>query len=131
MISLETPIEDLPKIGPAYQKKLKKLGIHTIQDLLYYFPLRYDDFSNIININQVTQKEMACVQGRIVDIGTTKTFRKWMDITEATIEDKTGQIKALWFNQPYIEKSLKEDDFISLAGKISLGKGGLAKGDYI
>lgn len=125
MLTLETKIEDVPKIGPSYQKKLKKLGIKSIRDLLYYFPARYNDFSNIIPIRQVKNGTLACVQGRITDIGTTKTFRKWMDITEATIEDETGSIRALWFNQPYISNSLKEDDFVCLAGKVSLGKGGM------
>ncbi len=125
MITLSTPIEEIPRIGTAYQKKLKKLGIKTVQDLLFYFPQRYNDFSDIITIDKIKNGYTACVQGKIIEIGTTKTFKKWMDITEATIEDETGSIKALWFNQPYIEKSLKEDDFVCLAGKISLGKGGI------
>jgi len=125
MLNLDTKVEDIAKIGPAYQKKLKKFGIKTIQDLLYYFPVKYSDFSDIITIDKVKNGFSACVQGKIVEIGTTKTFKKWMDVTEATIEDETGQIRALWFNQPYIEKSLREDDFVCLAGKISLGKGGL------
>jgi ATP-dependent DNA helicase RecG len=125
MLNLDTPVEDVPKIGPAYQKKLKKLGIKTIQDLLYYFPIRYNDFSEIIAIDQVKNGATACVQGRLTEIGTTKTFRKWMDITEAFVEDETGNIKVMWFNQPYIDKSLKAGDFVCLAGKVSLGKGGL------
>ena len=50
MINLNTPVEELPKVGPAYAKKLKKFGVKTIQDLLFYFPARYDDFSEIIFI---------------------------------------------------------------------------------
>lgn len=124
-LNLETKIEEIPKIGAAYQKKLKKLGIMTVRDLLYHFPARYDDFSNIITISEIKGGFRACVRGRIIEIGTTKTFKKWMDITEATIEDETGAARALWFNQPYIEKSLKEGDLVCLAGKISVGKGGL------
>ncbi len=125
MIELSTLIEQVPKIGPAYQKKLKKLGIKTVSDLLFYFPQRYNDFSNIVEINKVKNGTTACVQGKIIEIATEKSFKKWMDITEATIEDETGQIRALWFNQPYITTSLKEDDIVCLAGKISLGKGGI------
>ena len=125
MINLETKIEEIPKIGPVYQKRLKKIGINTIHDLLYYFPIKYNDFSDIIPINKVKNGYQACVQGKIIEIGTTKTFKKWMDITEATIEDETGSIRALWFNQPYIDRSLRKDDFVCLAGKVSLGKGGV------
>jgi len=125
MLNLDTKIEEVPKIGPAYQKKLKKLGIKTIQDLLFYFPARYDDFSDIIPINQVKVGETICVQGKIISIDQTHTFKRGMEITEVIIEDETGQIPALWFNQPFLAKSLKEDGYICLAGKVSLGKDGI------
>lgn len=125
MIELSTKIEEIPRIGAAYQKKLKKLGVKTIQDLLFYFPSRYDDFSDIIDINKVKVGYSVCVQGRILEIENSRTFKKWMTITEALVEDETGDIKVLWFNQPYLANSLKEDDFICLAGKVSLGKDGV------
>ena len=125
MLELSTKVEEVPKIGSAYQKKLKKLGIKTVQDLLYYFPARYDDFSDIIPIKNAEAGQVACVQGRIISIDQTHTFKKGMDITEVIIEDETGEISALWFNQPYLAQSLKEDQYICLAGKVSLGKDGL------
>src|SRR3989344_4307540 len=125
MLNLDTSVEDVPKIGTAYAKKLKKLGIKTVQDLLFYFPARYDDFSDIIPIKKVEVGQIACVQGKIVSIDQTYTFKKGMDITEIVIEDETGQIAALWFNQPYLAQSLKEDGYICLAGKVSLGKDGI------
>lgn len=125
MIELSTKVEEIPKIGPVYQKKLKKFGIKTVQDLLYYFPARYDDFSNIIPINQVKAGNDACIQGKIIEIESSNTFKRGMDITEVIIQDDTGEIKALWFNQPYLAKSLKDDDYICLAGKVSLSKHGI------
>ena len=125
MIGLSTNVEDVPKIGAAYQKKLKKLGIKTVQDLLFYFPARYDDFSEIITINKVQVGQTACVQGKIISLEHTHTFKKFTSITEIVIEDETGQIPALWFNQPYLAQSLKEDHYICLAGKVSLGKDGI------
>jgi len=127
VITLQTAVEKIPRIGPAYAKRLKKFGIKTVQDLLFYFPARYDDFSDIITISQARQKlgEVACVQGEIIEIETTKSFYNRMAITKALIQDRTAQIIVMWFNQPYLEKSLKENDFICLAGKISLGKEGL------
>ena len=125
MLTLETPIEDVPKIGAAYQKKLKKLKIKTVQDLLLYFPQRYDDFSNIVPISAAKQGQVVCVQGRIVAVEASKSFRKWMDIISITIEDETGTINATWFNQPYLVQSLKEDDMVCLAGKVGLNQDGL------
>src|SRR3989344_5451065 len=125
MLNLETKIDQIPKIGLAYQKRLKKLGIETVRDLLFYFPSRYEDFSNIIPIKNVKLGYTVCVQGKVLEIENKRTFKKFMSITETTIEDETGSIKALWFNQPYLANSLKEDDFICLAGKVSLGKDGI------
>ncbi len=125
MIDLSTNIEEIPRIGTAYHKKLKKFGIKTVQDLLFYFPSRYDDFSDIIPINKVKVGYNVCVQGKVLSIESARTFKKFMSITEVIIEDETGTIKALWFNQPYLAKTLKEDDYICLAGKVSLGKEGI------
>ncbi len=127
MISLLTPVQELPKIGTAYAKRLKKFGIKTVQDLLFYFPARYDDFSEIISIKAARQKlgQTCCVQGQITEIENTNTFKNQMSMTEATVRDNTDKIKVIWFNQPYLAKSLKEDDFVCLAGKISLYKEGV------
>ncbi len=125
MLNLGIRIEEIPKIGQAYQKRLKKLGIETIEDLLFYFPSRYEDFSNIIPIEKVKLGSTVCVQGKIVEVKHRRTFKKLMDITEVIIEDQTGSVKALWFNQPYLAKSLKENDLFCLAGKVSLGKDGI------
>ncbi|MGA2418178.1 MAG: ATP-dependent DNA helicase RecG [Candidatus Staskawiczbacteria bacterium] len=127
MISLETKVEEIPKIGTAYAKRLKKFGIKTVQDLLFYFPARYDDFSEIISIKAARQRlgQTVCVQGQITEIENTNTFKKFMSLTEATIQDRDSEIKVIWFNQPYLAKSLREDDFVCLAGKISLYKEGI------
>jgi len=127
MLELSTKIEEVPKIGTVYQKRLKKFGIKTVQDLLFHFPSRYDDFSEIIKISQARQRlgDVVCVQGRITETESKHTFKKWVAMTEATIEDETGQVKVIWFNQPYIIKTLREDDCVCLAGKISLYKEGI------
>ena len=127
MVDLYTKLEEIPRIGLAYQKRLKKFGIKTVQDLLFHFPSRYDDFSDIISISQARRKlsEIVCVQGRITEINNSRTFKKWMNLTEATIEDGKAEIKVVWFNQPYLVKTLKEDDFVCLAGKVSISKEGL------
>jgi len=126
-VTLQTSVEKIPRIGIAYAKKLKKFGIKTVQDLLFYFPTRYDDFSEIISIKDAKQRlgDVVCVQGRITDIESSHTWKNFVNLTQVTIQDDTAEINVVWFNQPYLAKSLKEDDFICLAGKVSLGKDGL------
>ena len=121
-MQLSTPIEQLSKIGPQYQKKLKKLGIKTIKDIIFHFPHRYEDFSNIISISDIKVGEMVSIQGKILKIENKQTWKRRMILTEAIIEDKTGAIKVIWFNQFYLINTLKPGDFICLSGKISLSK---------
>ncbi len=126
-LNLETPLSYLPRIGKKYFKKFHKLGLNIVRDLLYYFPFRYDDFSNIVSIARLELNKTATVQGKILGVKNTRTFRKRMILTEAVIQDKSGSIKSIWFNQPFLGKILKKGDRVSLSGKLSFGP----KGHYI
>ena len=121
-MNLFTPIQEVPRVGIKYQKKLNKLGIKTVRDLLFHFPHRYEDFSNIIPIKDVQEGEAVCIQGEIIKIENIMAWKKRMIITTATIEDSSGKIRATWFNQPYLTNTLKEGIFVYLAGKITKSK---------
>jgi len=118
-MQLSTPIEELPRVGPQYQRKLKKLGIKTVRDALFHFPHRYEDFSNLIPIAKAIEGGPFCFQGEIVEIKNIRTFKRRMILTQAVIEDKTGKLKALWFNQHYLVNTFKKGDYVCLAGKVA------------
>jgi len=118
-MQLSTPVEELPRVGPQYQKKLKKLGINTVRDTLFHFPHRYEDFSNLIPIAKAKEGGPFCFQGKITDIKNIRTFKRRMILTQAVIEDKTGKMKALWFNQHYLINTFKKGDYVCLAGKVT------------
>jgi ATP-dependent DNA helicase RecG len=121
-MNLSTSVEKIPRVGPQYQKKLKKLGIKTVRDLLYHFPHRYEDFSNLTKISDVKEGETICVQGKILEIKNTRTWQKKMMITNAVVEDNSGALKVVWFNQPYLIETLKPGTNVCLAGKVAMGK---------
>jgi len=123
-MNLSTPIEKIPRVGPQYQKRLKRLGIKTIRDLLFHFPHRYEDFSNVILISEVKKGEMISIQGKILDIKNIRTFRKRMTLTQALIGDDSGTIKVIWFNQPYLINTFKKGNKLFLAGKMNQNKNG-------
>lgn len=125
MITLETKVEEVPRIGEWHQKKLHKMGIYTVADLLWHFPFRYEDFSNILPIKNIKLGEQCCVAGKILSIATIRTWKKKMFITEALVADKTGSVRAVWFNQSYLTRTLKQGDNVFLAGKAALGKNGI------
>ena len=123
-MNLSTPIEELRGVGPVYRGKLKRLGIKQIKDLLYHFPHRYEDFSNIVPIAQAKTGENCCLRGKVLDISSNRTWRKRMSITEAVLGDETGAIKIVWFNQPYLVNAFKKGDGLCVAGKILSDKHG-------
>ncbi|MEA1936927.1 MAG: ATP-dependent DNA helicase RecG [Patescibacteria group bacterium] len=125
MPSLNTPIEKLFSVGPAYVGKLHKVGIKTAGDLLFYFPFRYDDFSEVKKISEVELGEKVSVIGKIVDIQNIRTWKRKMNITEALVEDDSGAIKAVWFNQPFLVRNLKIGANVSLSGKVAYAQEGL------
>lgn len=124
-LTLNTTIEKLPQIGPAYIKKLHKISIETAGDLLFYFPFRYDDFSEVKKISEVELGEIVSVHGKILDIQNIRTWKRKMNITEALIEDDSGAIKAVWFNQPFLIRNLKAGANVSLSGKVVYAQEGL------
>ena len=125
MSFLRTKIEKLPFIGPAFVKKLHRVGIKTVEDLLFYFPFRYDDFSEVKKISEVELGEVVSVQGKIIEIKNIRSWKRKMNITEALIEDETSAIKAVWFNQPFLVRNLKKGANVSLSGKVVYAQEGL------
>ncbi|MCX6745349.1 MAG: ATP-dependent DNA helicase RecG [Candidatus Parcubacteria bacterium] len=116
MYSLSTPIENLTRVGKTTAGRLKRLGIENVNDLLYYFPFRYEDYSQVVKIKDLRSNQTVTVKGKIVLIENRRSHRKRMTITEALIEDDTGSIKVIWFNQPFLAKNLKPGDEIFIAG---------------
>lgn len=121
-MNLDTPITQLTRIGPSTAKKLHRMGIKQVKDLLFHFPARYEDFSNIISISQVTPNAELTVVGAVAKITVMRTPRRRMFIVEALVKDETGSIRAVWFNQPYLAKVMKEGDTIVLSGKTAIEK---------
>ncbi len=126
MLDLSTPIEKLAKVGPRNLPRLKRLGIRTVKDLLWHFPSRYEDYTRKVDISEIREAgKIVSIVGKVAEIKTTSLWRYRRSVTEALIEDASGDIRAVWFNQPYIEKSLANGTLVSLSGKVNLDKRGL------
>lgn len=111
-------ISFLPFVGPNYQKKLEKLGIKTISDLLHHIPHRYLDFSKITKISDIKIGETVTAIGTITSIRnqTTKSGRL-MQIGQ--IEDESGKITLAWFSQPFLTRMLYPNLKIAVSGETS------------
>ena len=116
-ITLNSKLEEISGIGPAYIHKLSKLGIEKVRDLLWYLPRCWDDYSNLISINEIQPNQTVSIKGQVWEINNKRT-RKGLNITEAIIADDTGTIKVIWFNQPFLTNTLKTGDEVCLSGKL-------------
>ncbi|MBI4359049.1 MAG: DEAD/DEAH box helicase, partial [Candidatus Nealsonbacteria bacterium] len=124
-MDLFTPIGQVPRIGPVLEKRLKKLGIKTVRDLLYHLPQRYEDFSHFVPLNQLRARTNVAVRGRILEIKSSLAWKKRMTLTQAVVGDETGAVRAVWFAKPYITDILEAGQSVILAGRVSQGKRGL------
>lgn len=112
-------LSQIPGLGPKTLKKLEKLEIKTPHDLLFHFPHRYIDFSNSVSISKTKENENATIKGKIISFQNIFTrFHK--NIQKAIVQDDSGSINLIWFNQPYLSKNIKTGDTFSFAGTVSI-----------
>lgn len=109
-MQLQNPISTVKGVGETTAEKLAALDVKTVEDMIYLFPRRYDDFSKVINIidivpgNVTLKAKVEAVVGRYV--------KRRMHITEAILDDGTSKTKAVWFNQSYrVEQLTKGEEF--------------------
>jgi len=114
---IDDKIENLSKLQKPHLAALKKLGIFTARDLLLYFPYRYLDFSQTRQIKDLKPGENVSLKVTIKNISSRFSFRGHMSMAEAVVSDDTGSLKVVWFNQPYLAKSLTAGEEIFLAGQ--------------
>ena len=119
MLSLDSPVQVVPKVGPKYKELLEKLNILTVGDLLYHFPFRYDDLSNIKKIADIKSGEHITIAGVLGPVQNIFT-RNGKKITKGSIVDSTGTINLLWFNQHYIKNAVFSGKRYYCSGEVSI-----------
>ena len=109
----------------ANQKRaLHKLKIFSVADLLQHYPVRYSDVSTVMKIEDLVAGDTATVYGKVSKLKTKKGFRSKIPMAEGQIEDISGKIKIIWYNQAYMAKMLHEGDSVKLTGKVTGSKNG-------
>ncbi len=114
---LDSPVTVLQGVGPRQAERLSRLGIHTIRDMLYCFPRRHDDYSQLKTINRLEYGEEVTIIAQVWDAGARKT-RGGGSLFKATLSDGTGFIEVTWFNQPYLANRIKRGQQIVVSGQV-------------
>ncbi|MBI5220946.1 MAG: ATP-dependent DNA helicase RecG [Candidatus Liptonbacteria bacterium] len=121
------PLDSLGGFANRFQKHFPKLGLHSVRDLLWHLPTRYEDYSRIVPIADLAAGETVTVIGRVTAVNQHYT-RNWRyrTILEATLQDESGEARAVWFNMPYLRSSLREGQTYRFSGKVALVRKELA-----
>lgn len=118
MEKLDIPIRYVRGIGPKRAEFLKRLGIETLEDALYYLPKRYEDRRSFKKISELTTNGPETISGQVIDSGIRITPRQKKKIFELVVHDGTGVITGKWFNQPFMQKVFKVGQKTILTGTV-------------
>jgi len=119
MDKLSNEVQYIKGVGPERAKLLAKLGVNTVADLLYYFPRTWVDRTNIKKIKDVKLGEKETIRA-VVLAKQTRQVSARLKITSVMLQDDSGGINCIWYNQPYMEKIFKKGDTVICHGKIEV-----------
>jgi len=119
--SIDSPITVIRGISSTLATKFGKLGVKSIRDLLFFFPHRHLDYSQTKSISQLTQGEEETIianvwQAQQIMLGGRRS-------TEAIVGDETGNVRVVWFNNPYLAKNLATNMRVVISGRVGLFNG--------
>jgi len=111
-----TSVQYVKGVGPRRVQFLERLGIKTLEDLLFYLPRRYEDRKNLKKVRDLFYGNLETSVGEVVSTKVITTPRKGIKIFELIINDGTGFLKGKWFNQPYLMRYFKRGEKVILSG---------------
>ncbi|TMD71037.1 MAG: ATP-dependent DNA helicase RecG [Chloroflexi bacterium] len=121
--TLDAPVEKLPDIGPTNARRLEKLGIRTIRDLLLALPFGWESYGGPTAISSLSPGTQATVVGFVKSINAKQSLRRRIKLTEATIVDQDGaSLRLVWFNMQFVARQLHKGDRIAVAGTVKLSR---------
>ncbi len=121
-LALSDDVQYLKGVGASVAAKLKKLQIETVYDLLMHIPTRYEDRSHLRRLADVVAGEYNTVKGKLIAVENSET-RRGFRITRAVINDGSGSLELVWFNQPYMRDTLwkKKEHTLVVYGLVQQG----------
>jgi len=115
-------IQFVKGVGPVKKRLFLNLGVETVEDLFYLFPRRYDDRRKLTPISMVKLKEFQTITGKVKVHCSRQSYYSKKRVSEVVIDDGTGRIFCVWFNQPYLDRYFKPGKQMVLYGKVEVYK---------
>jgi len=124
-LTTSSPLAALKGVGPAAERALRSAGLETVGDLLWHLPHRWEDRSKPRRIASLTTPDvMVTVGGRLVELVERRARVRRLSIIEAVVDDGTGSLAVVWFNQPYLAGTLREGMRVWLYGALRPARSG-------
>jgi ATP-dependent DNA helicase RecG len=123
-MELDLSVSKLGRLTKRNLTALRSMGIESVRDLIFYFPSRHEDFTRTVPIAAAPIGEHVTVVAHVVKVRVRRSFRRHISMTEAVLEDESGSVTALWFNQPYLTDLLSVGGSYRFAGKLTETKMG-------
>ncbi|MEQ8855991.1 ATP-dependent DNA helicase RecG [Gimesia sp.] len=114
--SLDTPIQFLQGVGSERAELLAKLGIETVEDLLWHLPRSVLDLTDVRPVNELEEDQLASVCGKVVDLDA-RTISRGRTISAILLDCGSGFLKGTWFNQPWVIKRFFQGQLLMFSGK--------------
>ncbi len=116
-LRLDTPVQFLKGVGPRRAEAFARIGVHTVEDLLYHIPHRYLDATSVTPIGQADVGTEVTLVGRVVSKGVLPT-RKRLRIFRAVLRDESGLIEAAWPGQAFLDRIIREGQLLLVSGPV-------------
>src|SRR5262245_57087488 len=113
---LTTSVQYLKGVGPQRAEMLKRLSVETVEQLLFYLPRDYQDLTDLRPIGELEATKLQTARGKIVDLDAKETH-KGGTLSAALIDDGTGRVRGVWYNQPAAIKRFEVGDVVLFSGK--------------
>ncbi|HKA27400.1 MAG TPA: OB-fold nucleic acid binding domain-containing protein, partial [Gaiellaceae bacterium] len=110
-------LDTLPGVGPSQRGKLAKLGLRTLRDLLEHRPRDYQQAVGETPISSLFGEEEAVIAGEVRRVSLRPTRRR-LTVLKAAVRDESGEISAVWFNQPWLADKLQPGTRLRLRGQL-------------
>jgi len=121
---LDSPIQFLRGVGPQRARQLANLGLETIGDLLFHFPRRHEDRSQLTPLAAARTDQRSTFQGRVRYVDVINPRRGGLKLVKAIVNDGTASLDLVWFNQPWVADQLELGMGVIFSGRVSLDKRG-------
>ena len=121
-LSLDAEVTRLKGVSKQNLSKLKRLGVETVRDLVYLFPHRHNDFASIRKVSELEAGQEQTVIAEVWEATLTGTGRRRKS-TQAIIGDETGNVRCIWFNNPYMVRTLRTGAKVVISGRVNVFRG--------